>query len=153
LSHRHLTFSPDGNYLYFTDGSDDLYRMPTFGGPKTRLLGGVSSPMSFSPDGKRLTFLRHDYPTPEETTLMVVNSDGTREEKIASRKKPDFFDGGPSWSPTAPAIACGAGSVDEGGRYMTVIEVRWTEMNKDGSLLSDGTTLDHSPGFQTEVDC
>lgn len=123
-SYQRLTFSPDGNYLYFTDGSDDLYRMSTFGGPKTRLIVGVSSPLSFSPDGKRITFLRRDYPGPDQTTLMVANSDGTREEQIASRKKPDFFDGGPAWSPIEPAIACGAGGVDDRGRYMSVIEVR-----------------------------
>jgi Tol biopolymer transport system component len=122
--HQRLIFSPDGNYLYFTDGSDDLYRMPVLGGPKTRLIARVSSPLSFSPDGRRVTFLRRDYPTPDETTLMVANSDGTREEQIASRKKPDFFDGGPSWSPTQPAIACGAGGVDDRGRYMSVVEVR-----------------------------
>jgi len=123
-SYQRLTFSPDGNYLYFTDGSDDLYRMPALGGPKTRLTGSVSSPISFSHDGKRITFVRRDYPKPDETTLMVANSDGTREEQIASRKKPDFFDGGPAWSPTEPAIACGAGGVDDGGRYMSVVELR-----------------------------
>jgi serine/threonine protein kinase len=122
--HQHLSFSPDGTYVYFTDGSDSLYRMPALGGPKTKLITGVSSTVSFSPDGKRITFLRRDYPSPNDTTLMVANSDGTREEQIASRKKPDFFDGGPSWSPIAPAIACGAGGVDDGGRYMSVVEVR-----------------------------
>jgi serine/threonine protein kinase len=124
LSRKSLTFSPEGNYIYFTDGADDLYRMPALGGPKTRLLGGVSTPISFSPDGKRITFVRRDYPTPDETSLMLANSDGTREEKVASRKKPDFFDGGPSWSPIEPAIACGAGSVDDRGRYLSVIEFR-----------------------------
>src|SRR5207248_2548503 len=77
LYHQHLVFSPDGNYLYFTDGADNLYRMPAFGGPKTRLLGGVSSPLSFSPDGKQIAFLRRDYPTHGESTLMLAEELGS----------------------------------------------------------------------------
>jgi len=102
LRPQRLAFAPDGNFLYFTDSSDALYQMPTIGGPKTKLITDVHSPISFSPDGKRLAFLRDNYPGKDETALMVANADGSGEVKIASRKKPDFFGGAPAWSPTPP---------------------------------------------------
>jgi serine/threonine protein kinase len=124
LYHDRLVFSRDGNFLYFTDNSGNLYQMPTIGGPKTKLITRVASPFSFSPDGKRFAFLRDNYPNKDETALMVANADGSGEVKIASRKKPDFFGGGPAWSPSEQTIACAAGGVDDRGRYMNVVEVQ-----------------------------
>jgi serine/threonine protein kinase/Tol biopolymer transport system component len=153
LLHQRLIFSPDGKYLYFADNSDNLYQMSAFGGPKTKLISGVSSSISFSPDGRRFAFIRDGYPGKDETALMAANADGSGAEKIASHKKPDFFGGGPAWSPTEPAIACAAGSVDERGRHMNVVEVRlqdggerpinsqrWNDVGPV-SWLSDGSGL------------
>lgn len=124
LYHDRLVFSRDGNFLYFADNSENLYKMPTIGGPKTKLITRVASPISFSPDGKRLAFLRDNYPGKDETSLIVANADGSDEGKIASRKKPDSFRGAPSWSPDGQVIACAAGSADDRGAYVTVVEVR-----------------------------
>ncbi len=59
-----LTFSPDGNYLYFTrvspenDAMSDLYAMSVFGGTPRQLIFNIDSSVSFAPDGNELTFLR-----------------------------------------------------------------------------------------------
>jgi serine/threonine protein kinase len=153
LLHQRLIFSPDGKYLYFADNSDNLYQMSAFGGPKTKLISGVSSPISFSPDGRRFAFVRDGFPTKDETSLMAANVDGSAAEKIASRKKPDFFGGGPAWSPSEPTIACAAGSVDERGRHLNLVELRlpggverpinsqrWNDIDQV-SWLSDGSGL------------
>ena len=72
-------------------------------------MAGVTSPVTLSPDGKQLAFVR---PSPSESNLFVANSDGTGERKIASRKLPAYFSfvGGPAWSPDGKTIACGAGA-------------------------------------------
>ena len=51
-----LTFSPDGEYLYFTRqrrmfGKFDLSRVPSSGGVESPVLDDVDTPISFSPDG------------------------------------------------------------------------------------------------------
>ena len=109
-----LTFSRDGNYLYyFGQGKDDraaaLYQRPAFGGGLPRkLLDGLdtnSAPVSFSPDGTRLTFVRN-YGA-EESAVVVVNADGTGERKLASRSSGDrglFLSS--AWSPNGEKIAC-----------------------------------------------
>jgi hypothetical protein len=41
-------------------GEASLYRVPTIGGPQSKVLGGVNTPVSFSPDGNEIVFLRFD---------------------------------------------------------------------------------------------
>ena len=68
-----LTFSPDGNYLYFVRNEPPrpdinfLYQVPTLGGAPRLLITDVDSAVSFAPDGKRFVFLRDsgaELPTP-----------------------------------------------------------------------------------------
>ena len=55
-----LTFSPDGNYIYFvrSDRNDlsfrYLYSVPSLGGTPRKLITDVDSGIGFSPDGRRL---------------------------------------------------------------------------------------------------
>jgi dipeptidyl aminopeptidase/acylaminoacyl peptidase len=80
-----LTFSPDGNELYFVSNNESnphyrsLYRMPALGGPTQKLIEDVDSPVSFSPDGRRFVFARFRAAT---STLEVrtANADGSGEE-------------------------------------------------------------------------
>jgi DNA-binding winged helix-turn-helix (wHTH) protein/Tol biopolymer transport system component len=80
-----LTFSPDGNELYFVSGNQgnphyrSLYRMPALGGPTQKLIEDIDSPVSFSPDGRRFVFARFRAAT---STLEVrtANADGSGEE-------------------------------------------------------------------------
>jgi DNA-binding winged helix-turn-helix (wHTH) protein/Tol biopolymer transport system component len=80
-----LTFSPDGNELYFVSNNEgnphyrSLYRMPALGGPTQKLIEDIDSPVSFSPDGRRFVFARFRGAT---STLEVrtANADGSGEE-------------------------------------------------------------------------
>jgi len=90
-----LTFSKDGNYIYYvmrdnTNSTSALFRKPVLGGEATRLVTNIRSGASFSPDGKRFAFLRTD-PAKNETAVMVANADGSAEKPIATRKQPDLY--------------------------------------------------------------
>ena len=50
-----LTFSRDGNYLYYVKDST-LYQMPVLGGTTRKLIAPVARPVTFSPDGLQLAF-------------------------------------------------------------------------------------------------
>ncbi len=120
-----LTFSADGNYIYYTNRHRNsvvstLYQVPVLGGTAKTLVEDVDSPVTFSPDGSRMAFIRY-YQSPRRSSLMIVKSDGTGEQEIAVRTLPDFYNS-LAWSPDGRVIACAASGVD-GGSYMTVVEV------------------------------
>jgi Tol biopolymer transport system component/DNA-binding winged helix-turn-helix (wHTH) protein len=83
-----LTFSPDGNDLYFVSNVEgnphyrSLYRMPTLGGPTQKLIEDIDSPVSFSPDGRRFVFARFRAAT-STLELRTANADGSGEELFA----------------------------------------------------------------------
>lgn len=123
-----LSFSPDSTFVYFTAYESgqtirDLYQVSALGGAFRKILANVDSAVSFSPDGKRVAFVRR-FSDRSEDSLIVANVDGTGERTLVTRKQPDFFSiSGPSWSPGGNAISVGAGSSDKDGRYMTVVSV------------------------------
>jgi eukaryotic-like serine/threonine-protein kinase len=107
-----LSFSPDGNYIYFvrSDSKDlsfrYLYSIPTLGGTPRKLITDVDSGVSFSPDGRHIAY-EHWFPPRNEAELKIANADGTGERVLAVIHNASFvsFGGpGPSWSPDGRTI-------------------------------------------------
>jgi Tol biopolymer transport system component len=105
-----ITFSKDGDYIYYVLGEPNnpttraLYQVPALGGASRKLIENVASPVSLSPDGTRLAFMRG---SPTQTALVVANADGTGERQVAVRKLTNgtYSTGGPSWSPDGRLLA------------------------------------------------
>ncbi len=106
-----LTFSADGNYVYFSRrskqlaGYSDLYKMPVLGGQPQPIAHDADTAPGLSPDGKRLAFVRGD-PSKFEMSIIVVNNDGSGEQVLA--RVPANVTGTslipPAWSPDGKTI-------------------------------------------------
>ena len=130
-----LTFSPDGNYVYYVRSASPymagaLYRIPSLGGESRKLVERVDSPVAFSPEGNRAAFIRDNRES--GTTLIVAEADGTGERQITARKIPDpFVESGMSWSPDGKSIAIGTYS--GGACYVMTVQA------SDGSVKRVGS--------------
>lgn len=120
-----LTFSLDGDYVYYVRGEDEdsgmLYRAVATGGEPQTVMSGLSSAVTFSPDGQEFAFIRH---SGEATAIILANLDGSGENQLALRKLPEFFNPiAPAWSPDGKVIACPAGRTGKDG-YDSVVEAQ-----------------------------
>ncbi len=103
-----ITFSPDGNYLYYNlqtpgTGLSTLYVVPSLGGSPRKLIVDVDSPVSFSPDGKNFVFVRN---APKMSSLIVASADGSGEKPLVVLPAPAAFSYlGVAWSPDGKRIA------------------------------------------------
>jgi serine/threonine protein kinase/Tol biopolymer transport system component len=125
-----LTVSPDANYVYYVASEGEynalartLYQVPVLGGASRKVLDGVTSPVTFSPDGKRFAFVRYTQSETDENILMLANADGSGEQKLATRGVSAYSLEGPSWSPDGKIIACGARNNDKDGRYWNLVAI------------------------------
>jgi serine/threonine protein kinase len=112
------TVTPDGtfvDYLSFRSGgafAPELWRVPFLGGTPKRVSANVSSPVGWSPDGKRMAFIRADAAANTEE-LLVADGDGGGERVLVKRERPrsfisTFYAGAlprPVWSPDGRVIA------------------------------------------------
>lgn len=126
VDYRGVTFSPDGNYLYFTRVEKSevgiLYQMALADSSLRRIKDRVDGPIAFSPTGDRFAFVRRDVAR-GEYFLITAAVDGTGESVIAKRENGDRLSvDGPAWSPDGKTIVCGAGWWDN-GYHMNLIEV------------------------------
>jgi eukaryotic-like serine/threonine-protein kinase len=110
-----LSFSPDGNYIYYLENHAEtgtLYRVSKLGGGQRKILANVNTPVSFSPDGSRVVFVRFN--SREDTPdLIISQADGTSEQTLTKRTRADadvfpvdLHGAGPAWSPDGKFLAC-----------------------------------------------
>ena len=147
-------FSRDGELVYysvFDNPLGTLFQVPVLGGTPRRIMAGVTSPVTLSPDGKQFAFVR---PSSSESNLIVANIDGTGERKIATRRLPAYFSfvGGPTWSPDGKTLVCGAGAYSgslsativsvpvEGGAEKAITSQNWVSVSRV-VWLGDGSGL------------
>src|SRR5580658_6122302 len=106
-----LTFSPDGNYIYFTEASKEnqlfssLYKMPVLGGNPQQILRDIDTSISFSPDGKQFAFIR-GIPDKGTFKLLAAHADGSGEKLLTSMSANITVAGllTPAWSPDGKTI-------------------------------------------------
>ena len=107
-----LRFAPDGNYFYFVRSDPGaaaelkfLYRAPLLGGTPEKLAEDVDSNITFSPDGRKLAFMRYDNPEAGKYQLIVRSVDqGTETALTTGLTNQRLL--GPAWSPDGKTILC-----------------------------------------------
>jgi Tol biopolymer transport system component/predicted Ser/Thr protein kinase len=154
-----VTFTPDGNFLdylaYPSQGvHGSVYRVPVLGGTPRRLIENSDTGVSFSPDGKRMTYASHDV-SAAMADLMEARADGSGARKLDSRKASMLLGSYQlaDWSPDGRRIAAVVSEADPKGQDAELVEIevatgrekpmpvrRWHLVN-DFSWLPDGSGL------------
>jgi serine/threonine protein kinase len=104
-----LTFSPDGNYIYFVRREDSeqaiasLYDAPMLGGTPRLLIKDVDSPIAFSPDGQRFAYL-HQHGDSAAMDLKIARRDGSFERDLFHHKEVLTDSLTLAWSPDGKTI-------------------------------------------------
>jgi serine/threonine protein kinase len=163
VQYSHLTFSPDGNFIYYRaarrGGADppSIFRMTSLGRDPRPVVVQAES-LGLSPDGRELAFVRRGGrgggSLKPGFDLIAANVDGTNERKLATRTQPDNFgQGGPlAWAPDGKVIVCLKGTVGadafdslvavkvSDGTETPIGSHRWAKVS-GATWLPDGTGL------------
>ena len=104
-----ITFSPDGDYIYFRQLFGNagtqyaLHRVPVLGGTPIMVQRDVDRGPAFSPDGKRIAYIRGNDPEVGKLQFLTANLDGS-DEKIVKIIPSHPFPSNVSWSSDGKTI-------------------------------------------------
>jgi eukaryotic-like serine/threonine-protein kinase len=105
-----VAFSPDGNYIYFRKAENainsvfNIYRAPVLGGTPKAVVQDVDTAVTFSPDGRRMAYIRANDPEVGKYRLLSNNLDGN-DEKVLYIAPMNGLARWLSWSPDGKKIA------------------------------------------------
>jgi serine/threonine protein kinase len=164
-----LAFSHDSNYVYYVRllsslSSADVYRVPSLGGdPQKLATSAFNSGVALSPDDQQMAFVHTG--AGGESSVVVIDSDGSAERKLATRRPPLFYNGSIAWSPNGRLLAVTVGDTKtnqygvvvlpvaggsetpvpmEGASSLFVAEVTWLS-SSSGLVLVAGATPTSTP--------
>ena len=115
-----LAFSRDDDYVYYSIQAKKsftaLYKIPVLGGETTKITENVEYPVTFSPDGAQMAFVRREQ-------LMISNADGSSEKLLAKAS-----DGGRwiflAWSPDGKSIVSSVFSALNNNTRLVEVEIK-----------------------------
>lgn len=140
VNYLSIRFSPDGKSLYYTLSSEGLYRIPVFGGAPEKISDEIRRTFTFSPDGKRIAFVRNR--AVDEPAVVIAAADGSEHTSVGiPPTKLGFAVHSAAWSPDGSAIMVAA-ATNENGSVYEVFEIS----------LTDGSIRQVTSGNFTEID-
>jgi len=96
VAYHGLSFSPDGNYVFFISAAQKnyfyktLFQVPVLGGTPRTIKADVDSPVAFSPDGGRIAYVRVTGDK-DRVDLFTNNTEGSDERLISTRKFREMY--------------------------------------------------------------
>jgi eukaryotic-like serine/threonine-protein kinase len=135
-------FTPDGSFIDYlekvnlTDRSGTLYQISVLGGTPRKLVDRLDSPVTFSPDGKQIAFVRNDA-IKSESYVILADPSGGHETTLATRRIGNDIGpfAVPSWARDGKTIAVSGSDPAADGLNYHLMNVS----------TSDGSTKPFSP--------
>ena len=130
-------FSVDTNYIFYRKAVDasqtswNLYRMPVLGGSPQLWPATLMGP-TFSPDGKRMAYMRGNDPEVGKFRILTANLDGS-DEKVLQIAPLLRFRTSLSWSPDGKSIALISYAESKAPGQISVFDIA---SSKDTSLTA-----------------
>jgi Tol biopolymer transport system component len=110
-----LALSPDGSMLYFNrrpkliERQGDIYQVAIFGGVPVKIVSETQGPISISPDGLKMSFVRCHNRVDDNCSLWIADAPGgTNERKLVTRPRPSRI-GDHEFSPSGRSITFAVG--------------------------------------------
>lgn len=164
-----LLFAHDGQSVYYNTTQPNstisvLYRIGVHDAQPQKLVVNIDSPVSLSPDGSQIAFVR-SFPGKHYDAVVVANNDGMGERELSVLHHPQKFAfSGSAWSPDGKTIAIGVTSDNgvsfsiqniplAGGELRALTSQQWKAVSglawsDDGRVLVFSAGRKESPATQ-----